>query len=225
MKKILYPVLSIFAMLAFAACSKNSSAPANSAYVMMWNGCVGTTSVDVKVDGKSVPNGTGIPYCGNSGYQFATANAAVSINYSLSSLGTPLANSSATMLTGQHYTMFCGGLVTAPRLLFTIDSITATSNDRAKIRLVNLSPDTLAANASAGSQIFAAGISSIQASQFVEVPAGGSEIKAGDPSNISTVISLGTQSLSAGKMYTLILSGTRNGTGQSALRLTLIGNN
>ncbi|MBS1689965.1 MAG: DUF4397 domain-containing protein, partial [Bacteroidetes bacterium] len=61
-------------------------------------------------------------------------------------------------------------------------------------------------------------------SSFTSVTPGSYTIKAGDPANISTVVSV-AQQIDAGKIYTVVLTGTLSGSGTSGLTLTVFKNN
>jgi len=165
-----------------------------------------------------------ISFRGNTGYKPVTSGSA-NIVYYLTNLGTPVSNVTSTLVTGGYYTAFSGGVITAPTFLLTTDDLTAPASGMAKIRFVNLSPDAQTVTAYAQTTAFATGVTSQSASAFFPVTAGAYEIKAGDPSNISTVISAGQQTLAAGKIYTVMLTGTATGSGVSGLQLTMLNNN
>ncbi len=225
MKKI----LSIFvvAAVAFAGCSKSSnSAPANSADVMFVNGCAGTASVYVTANTVNVPGTSNITFFNTSNYQYVTAGTE-SISFFVTSLGssTPLKTFSATFAANAHYSVFVGGLITNSTYLVTTDDLSAPPSGDAKVRFVNLSTDTLSENAAVGATSIATGITSMVAGSFISVPAGSYMVKAADPSNVSTGVSTTSLSFSAGKMYTVMLTGSLTGTGTSGLTLTVLNNN
>ncbi len=223
MKNILLS-LTALAIIGFASCKKSDNTPSNSASAMFVNGCTGTTNVNATSGTTSVSGASNIAFMKSSGYQYVTAGTD-SIAFVLTSLGTPLKTGIAALTANTHYSVFVGGLVTAPSFVVTTDDLSATTSGNAKVRFVNLSNDSLSETADVGSTAFATAIGSQSASSFSEVTAGSYTIKAGDPANISTVVSLGPTQLSAGKIYTVILTGTLTGTGTSGLTLTVIGNN
>ena len=216
-------MLFVTALMLYS-CSKNNNAPANSSGVMFVNGCAGT-NVDMKADGKLVQGATGIGFQKTSGYRYLTAGSAVNIAFYLVD-GTPLVSSAVNMTASKNYSIFTGGLVTSPTFLLVSDDLSSpTSSSNAKIRIVNLSHDSLNITAYAGTNSFASGVGINSASAFSQVQAGLYELKAGDPANISTVISAGNQMLSAGKIYTLLYTGSQSGSGLSALKISLVNNN
>ena len=223
MKKI-FLSFSILAIAGFSACKKSSPAPSNSAIVMFVNGSAGTSSIDVSTNNNKVQAATNLAFLVNSGYQYVTAGSE-NIAIVLTNLGTPLKSATANFTANAHYSVFAGGLVTNPSIVVTADDLAAPSSGNAKIRFVNLSNDALTETANIGTTAFATGITSQSYSSFSEVASGSYTIKAGDPSNISTVVSVGPSQLSAGKIYTVMLTGTLSGTSTSGLTLTIINNN
>lgn len=222
---------SFAALLCFAAivsatgCKKKENPPANAASVAFVNACAGTTGIDAKANGTIVSGAANIGFLGNSGYKGVTSGSAVTLAYFLTNVGTPVSSQSATLAAGAHYTAFCSGLLTAPSFLLTTDDLSAPSSSNAKIRLVNLSPDNMSLTASAHTTKFAEAVTSLKASSFYSIAAGSYDLQAGDYSQPGTVVVAGTQQLAAGKIYTLIMTGTINGTGPSALKITLLNNN
>ena len=225
MKNILLS-LSILTIVGFAACKKSNNPPPNDAHIMYVNGCAGTSNVNVTSNATAVPAATNMAFLKNSGYQGLTAGND-SIAFVLTNLGTPLKGGTTNFAANTYYSVFVGGLVTGPAFVVTTDDLSVPTSGNAKIRLVNLSSDALSETGNAGSIAFATGVTAETFSSFTEVAAGSYNIKAGDPSNISTVVGLGTGAtqLSAGKIYTVMLTGTLSGSGNSGLTLTLINNN
>ncbi len=223
MKNILF-ALSAMCMFSFVACKKEEKAPSNSARVMFVNGCAGTDKVNVTSNGNTIQAATNLAFLKQSGYQYVAAGSS-NITFMLANLGTPLKAGSTSFTAGTSYSVFAGGLITNPSIVFTTDDLAAPASGKAKIRFVNLSMDTLSETASANTTTFATGITSQSYSSFAEVAAGSYTIKAGDPADISTVVSTPSMQLDAGKCYTVILTGTMLGTGSSALVLTVITNN
>ena len=222
MKKILVSFSIVAVVVAFAACKKNNPAPSNNANVMFVNGCAGTSNINVTANSAAIA--TNLAFSANSGYQNISAGSD-NISFVLTSTGTPLVTATSTFTVNQHYSYFLGGLVnTSPSLLLT-DDLTAPGSGSVKIRLVNLSHDALSITGNAGATAFATGIASISGSSFTSIPAGTYVIKVGDPSNISSVVSVPSQNYSAGKIYTVIYTGTSTGTLTSALAVTVIANN
>ncbi len=228
MKTTPFFLLAIMAVSFFCGCKKGNPAPANSASVMFVNGCAGTLpGIDAKVDNVNVSGAANITFTGNSGYKYVKAGAAVTLGIYLTNSGTPVTAESVSITTNKHYSAFSAGLITSPSFLFTQDDMSAPASNTVKVRFVNLSKDTLSYTANAQNTVIGSGITSLKITSFAQVPAGNYELKAGDPSNINSFISTDpkTLSLAAGRIYTLMLTGTLAGTGASALKLTLVNNN
>jgi hypothetical protein len=193
---------------------------------MFVNGCAGTGSVYVTNGSTKVTGASNIPFAGTSGYQYTTAGSP-DITFYVSSLGgtDPLKSFTASFTAKTHYSVFVGGIITNSSYVVTADDLSAPSSGNAKVRFINLSNDTLSENVAANTTSIATGITSLQASSFTAITAGTYIIKAGDPANIGSVVSTASLSFSAGKIYTVILTGTLSGTGTSGLTLTVLNNN
>ncbi|GAA4462483.1 hypothetical protein GCM10023093_09170 [Nemorincola caseinilytica] len=226
MKRILLSSLVLSLLVSLHACKKKDNTTNTSTSVMFVNGCAGTLpGIDAKADDRNVSGALNLTFPSNSGYRLIGAGTSVKLDYYLTNVGTPVASKTVTIETGKHYSAFAGGIVTSPTFVFTTDDLTAPGSNGAKIRFVNLSPDGLNVTANAGNNVIDSAVTTMEVSPFREVIAGVYDLKAGDPSNLSTVVSLNTRTLAAGKIYTLMLTGTTSGTGVSALQLTLISNN
>lgn len=224
MKNTVYSILTLAVIALLPACSKNNSSPSTTANVMFVDGCAGTTNVDVSVNNTKISAATNLAFLKNSGYQ-QIIKGTDSISFVLSNLGTPLKSASSTFAVNSYYSVFVAGLITGSAIVITNDDLTVPTSGNAKIRFVNLSSDALSETANVGNTAIATVITSQGVSAFSQVAAGSYTIKAGDPSNINTVVSIGPQQLSAGKIYTIMLTGTLSGTASSGLTLTLINNN
>jgi len=228
MRKTLIALLFITAGISIVGCKKKDNGPSNTGSVMFVNGCAGTLpAIDVKINNANVSGALNISFPASSGYKVVSTGTAVNIGFFLTNVGTPISSQSVTVESGVSYTAFCAGLITQPAFLFTKDDMTPPSANNSRIRFVNLSKDNLNVTASAQTTNIGTDVKSLEVTKFIEVPAGSYELKAGDPSDISTVVSTDpkAQTLGAGKIYTLMLTGSKGGTSVSALKLTLISNN
>jgi hypothetical protein len=224
MNKILSTLLVGAMTIGIFGCSKKNNAPANSSPVMFVNGWSPTAKIDAKVNGVVVPGAEAIAFQRASGYKYVTAGPSVSMGFYVTDLGDPVINQTVSLKSGSNYSVFIGGRLTQPTFLLTLDDLSAPTSSNARIRLVNLSPDSLHLTASAGSN-FATNVGINSASVFTPVTAGQYDLKVVDPSNVSTAVILSSQMLNAGKIYTLMLTGSQSGTGNSGLKLTLLNNN
>jgi hypothetical protein len=226
MKRIILSLIPVLMFGMLFSCKKKDNAPADSASVLFVNGCAGTLpAIDAKVDDINVSGALNLPFTSNSGYKYIKAGASVNIAYYITNVGTPVINRSFNVVSGAHYSAFAGGLITNPSLVFTEDDMTAPASNSARIRFINLSPDAMSVTATASNTVIGADVTSMSVTSPINLTAGSFELKAGDPTNINTVVTAGSNTLAAGKIYTLMLTGSLAGTGVSALKLTLISNN
>ena len=227
MKKPLLAALLSVLCLAYG-CKKKDPPPANKANVMFVNGCAGSLpAIDAKANNANVDGALNMPFRTWSGYRYVTGGVPVEIAFYLTNVGTPVSKGSGTLSINSHYSAFCGGLITAPTFLLTQDTLTAPAQGMAKIRFVNLCNDNLAVDATAQGAVIGKGVRTREITSFIEIPAGNVELKAGDPTDISTVVATEptAQLLAAGKIYTMMLTGSTSGTGDSKLRLKVVNNN
>ncbi|MBA3828415.1 MAG: DUF4397 domain-containing protein [Taibaiella sp.] len=226
MKKIITGLLSVAVIAGMASCSKSSnSTPSNSAQVMYVNGCTGSQNVDGTSGGTKVSGAATIAYQKNSSYQSVTAGSNVALGFLLSSTQTSLASAMLSLTNGNNYSVYAGGVVTAPYVVYATDVLTSPAAGNAKVRFVNLCSDSLSVTANAGSIAIAANITRGSISDFKEIVAGSYSVKAGDPTNITTVADGGTQTFGQGKIYTVMYTGSKTGTTGAALAVTVIANN
>ncbi len=218
-------LLSFYCLGALAACHK-SNGPLNSANVMFVNGCMNTSSVSVKANSVNVEGASAIPFSASSGYVYVNAGTAVNLTFFRDNTGTPLANRAENISAPNHYTAFAGGDVSDPKYVFTTDDLTLPATGKAKLRFINLSPDNINETATVNDSIVAQGVSLNNVSGFCQLRAGKYTIGAFDPTN-STLLINATDSLTfkAGKIYTVMLTGSAAGSGNAGLNFSVINNN
>jgi hypothetical protein len=227
MKKLLFALLSISVLSTFNACKKSDSAPANNAIVMFVNAATGTSSVSVSANNKAVAAATNLGFTKSSGYQSVTAGSAVNVSFSAngSGLTTPLISGTPALTAGTHYSIFVGGIFTAPSFVITTDNLTPPTGSNVKIRFVNLSSDNLNASCFIGNTKLDSNISYQGFSPFIEISPVTDKVTMLDPIAPTNTAQLLNQSFGPGKIYTVILTGSAAGTGAAQLGLTIIGNN
>ncbi len=224
MKKIIL-LLTGFAT-AFTSCTKSNNGPSTQASVMFVNGCAGTTNIYAQVNGKTAAGAASLGFLSNSGYQNVTASANVPINFIINNLGTPLSSGTPSLTAGNHYSVFAGGLITGPSFVVTTDNFLSLTSGNAAVRLINLSNDTLNESFFVGSQKLDSNISYTLSTPFIQITAtAGVQVLIQDPAKPTKIAELSSQAFSAGRNYTIILTGSSSGTGASALALTVIDNN
>ena len=109
---------------------------------MFVNGCVGTTSTALAVNGANLSNATTIAYLGNSGYQPVTAGN-TTLNATLTGVGS-LGSVTANLTANDNYSVFECGTVLADSIIIVNDAMPAASATYAYARVVNTSSDTSA---------------------------------------------------------------------------------
>ena len=225
MKKISLLVSAIAIAAIFSACTKNKTGPNTNASVMFVNGCAGATGIYTKVNGTNV-GPSNIGFFGKSDYLNVTAGTAnISFYLNGAASGTLLSSGAPALTANTHYSIFVGGIITSPAFVTVTDDLAAPTSGNAKIRFINLSSDNLNSSFSVGVQTLDSNIVYTECSPFYQVTAGNYTLKGGDPSNISTIATIPGAVLAAGKMYTVMLTGSQTGTATSALTLTLLNNN
>jgi len=238
MKKTILSFSAIILITLFGACTKSdSNSPVTTASVMFVNGTTGSTPENAEANGTSVSGASNIAFQGSSGYQNITAGSSVNISLILANSNLTLGSSSISLTAGDSYSIFSGGAINSPAFVYTNDDLSAPASGQAKIRLINLSPDSLSLTGSlknintGDTATLASGIGKITAtgstsiSAFFPLAAGTYKLVVADPLNyLGSSASISTQTLNAGKIYTVIYTGTATGTGTSAYTLTVINN-
>ncbi len=221
----LLPVCYAVIGISFLTACHKTTAPVNSANVMFVNGCVSAGTVSAKANSVTVSGATNISFLMSSGYQYVTAGSEVNLTFFEGSTGTPLASRAENIAASGHYSVFAGGIAGAPDYLFTTDDLSSPASGNAKVRFVNLSPDNLNETATANDTIITQGISGNTASGFFQLRAGSYYLDAFDPLNRNAIVPADTVVFVAGRIYTVLLTGTGSGTLTTNLQLSLINNN
>lgn len=226
MKKIFVAILGFAAIGSISSCKKDDNSSPTTAKVMFYNGSIGTNNIDGTVNAAKVSSATNIAFLNKTGY-VDVATGAVSVGYLLTATQTTLVNFAQNLSVGKYYSAFCGGIVNAPTLVFTTDDLTSPTSGNAKIRLVNLSPDSLneAMYIGTNNTPLIQNVSAQTASAFSETPAGTVKITLQDPSKPTQQVTLNNQNLASGKIYTIVLTGTATGIGTAALTPNVVNNN
>ena len=218
----------VVAGIAFSGCSKKHGS-SNTAAVNLVNACAGTsTGIYTKVNSNYTGPGN-MAYCATSGYQSVPAGSADNVNFYLSD-GTPLSSGTPTFSANGNYSIFVGGIITGPSFVVVSDDLAAPSSGKAKVRFVNLSSDNFNESfyVGVGTAALDSNIGYTVATPFHEITATtGIQVLIQDPANITYYQQIASQPLAAGKIYTIMLTGTSTATsgGASVLKLTVINNN
>ena len=225
MKKALLSLSVLTVIIAFSACKKKDVAPPNTANVMFVNGCAGTNNVDVYINNVKQNNASNIGFLKNSGYQSINSGSGINIAFLLTQQGTPLSNSTQTLNVSAHYSAFTAGLVTGTSLVFTTDDINTPTAGKAKVRFINLSSDNLKTSCYVGTTKLDSNIGYQAYTPFYEVTATTTKVAMIDQNILTNSGQINSQQLSAGKIYTFMLTGTASGVSTSVLTLSVINNN
>jgi len=231
MKKLLLSYFILFVVIAFTACKKKDTTPSNTAKVMFVNGCAGAAAIDVAANSVNVPGATNIAFQKTTGYRTLTAGAGINIGVSINASGliTPLISSSVSLAVNNTYSVFIGGIFTKPNFLTTQDDMTAPVAGYCKIRFVNLSSDTLNENFYISSVKIDSNVGYASATPFRQVVVSPTPVNVlvQDPVHPTKIAQLDNQTFAAGKIYTIILTGTSTAaaSSSSALKLLVIPNN
>jgi Domain of unknown function (DUF4397) len=222
----LFSVAVLVGILA-SGCSKSDNTPASTTNVMFVNGCIPSTSlafnVDGTVNGSAVSGATGIALLHNSGYK-QVATGADSISFVSS--GAVVLGKSTTTAANTSYSVFLGGSGFAPAFILTTDDLTAPASGNIKIRYANLSPQNLNESCYYGNTKLDSNVAYLTVTPFFQVSAATANILMQDPANPTVFpTNLQNQVFTAGKIYTVMLTGLSTSSGSSALTYTLINNN
>jgi hypothetical protein len=229
MKKIL---LFALPLLTFISCGRKDDDPTPTptpqpagAKVMYVHACVSAGLLKVSVNDTLLTTITGLDYLANSGYVAVKPGASQKSTFVIQNSNVPLASTTANLALNNNYSIFATGIVTNPSSLVVFDDLTAPAAGTAKIRFINLSPDTLNETVYVDNNTIDSNVVYKESTNFIQVNAGTYNIIAQDPKKVPQSKTLSNQQLTAGKIYTLILRGTANGSGNATLDLTLITNN
>ena len=231
MKKLPLLVAALLAICSFQSCKKTeivTPAPAHQAQIMFVNGCSGTTQLAASFSGKALTDdgAKSIGYMGNSGYQYVALDSlypAVPVTFIKS--GASFVTTSFPCLENVHYSAFAGGTSTTPTITFTPDIFDGMGSGNAKLRFVNLAGNVNNLTFELGNENLFTGINSAVSTPFTEVSAGEKNFKVYDPNNLNaTQVLFALRKLEAGKYYTVLYSGTANGSGNAILQLSLYNN-
>lgn len=106
------------------------------------------------------------------------------------------------------------------------DDVTPPSSGKSKVRLANFSEDTMSYDfyVSGAGKIDSA-VSYGMATPFTEVTAGDNNVIIQDPNHVADQITISPQHFAAGKIYTIMVTGSKTYTGVGLIKTTVIANN
>lgn len=138
-----------------------------------------------------------------------------------------LASADLNLVDKTNYTAFLAGNVATANIVLVADDLTAPAAGRAKVRFVNLSPDETKLDIRViGGNKVAVGRDYKSVSNFIEVDPGVVKYEVLNNQDNSTVLfNMPDFTFDAGKIYTIWIKGTSNGTGESALGANILEHN
>ncbi len=225
LRRFLYAALGF--SLVMGSCNKTTVTPASTASMMFVNGCIPSTALafnaDAYINSTAVSGASGIAILKNSGYK-AVAVGTDSVTFNTS--GAVIAGGSLATTLSSSYSAFLGGSAYSPFVILQSDDLSAPATGNVKIRFVNLSPQNLNESCYYGTTKVDSNVAYKSITPFFQVPAGTVNILMQDPANPTMFpTNLQSQTFTAGKIYTVMITGLWANTGSTGLTYTLINNN
>ena len=218
-------VLFVSVSILCFSCKKHSDTQPNVKFnVMFVNGCIGMTYMYGSVDGKMITVDNDLPFLTNTGYQIITTDSVLNFGYQIP--GSYGSGENIIFTAGQSYSVFLGGSLTSGvDFSYSHDDLSPPAAGMAKVRFINLSVDSLNLNCFISGQKLDSNVSFGIITPFSQIAAttSGDAVFLQDPSRPESAM-LSGQSFESGQIYTVMLTGTLNGTLTSQLALTVINN-
>jgi len=219
MKRIL--VFALGASLFIGACKKNddddNAQP--KARVMFVHGALDADSLRGRVNTTNIRT---IAFKTNSGYSSVDAANNATLDFVFPGSGSVFGATTQNLVANNSYSVFAGGSATMKITVATSDDLTAPPAGKAKVRLVHL-------GSGMGNAVFYVGGMTIDSNVAMGTVTAFKEVNAGTVNvtvaALPAVDALNPFTISAGKIYTFIFTGTSTGSGNSAPDLISITNN
>ncbi len=229
-RKLLYFCTAICSVVLFASCSKDETEA--SASIMFVNVSPNGANIDASVGGSVVASN--IAYPNNSGYK-TVATGTQNIKVTQSTGGAEVLNGSFSFESGAYYSFYVVDSSHERKATIVRDDLSAPSAGKAKIRILHLAPDAPAVNISitgsgsaaitSNNRTFNDVATNAAFGSFTEVDAAGLTIQANSVATTTNIFTLPVATLTAGKIYTIIIKGFPTGTGTQQLGLQVIQHN
>lgn len=222
---VLFSFLALFAT-AIMACKKDKPTPiTGSANVMAVHASADAKAADFYL-GDTKINTAAIAYGANTNY-VSTPSGSRKAEFRATENNAVLASATADLVKDKNYSIFFAGAVAAADVVIVGDDLTAPPAGKAKVRFVNLSTDNTKVDfkLKEGGKL-ATGADYKSVSNFLEVNPGNLtyEILKSDDNSV-ILYTTPALTIEAGKIYTVWLKGSTNGTGDAALGTNLIVHN
>lgn len=222
MRKILLLAIGVSCFMASCKKDKDDSPDPSKARVMFLNATLGVDTVQVK-SGSDVLVNSLLPFV-SSGYRDLTPGE-TKISFVQPQTNIELSSTTHNFTANNYYSVFSGGSISQLSTLIISDDLSAPETGKAKVRLVNLAVENLNETFYIGSEEIASNIGNLSYSPFRPVSAGTYNLLVQDPANPTKIAQLSGQKLEPGKIYTVVVSGSFTGSGNAALKLTVLNNN
>ncbi len=229
MKKMTY---LLFAATVFvASCKKDPETPpptpeTPTAKVKFTNATVNSGTLGVKVNDVAVTDAQSLNFLTSTGYLKTTYGAGTKVSFVYPNTGSIFKEMTMDLTASSSYSAFVGGeLPTDISMIIINDDLTVPPSGKAKVRFVNLSVDNLNMSFFIGGPKLDSNIAYKAFTPFREINSGAQNVLVQDPANPGYYQTINAQQFTAGKIYTIVLTGKSGGTGDATPKLTLINNN
>lgn len=205
----LFFLASMVSLVAFAACDKDddgSPKPTGSGKVALLNAAFGADSLNLFVDAKKASKKL-LGYSDSLNYiDVTTGDRAFEIK---GKDDKSLLKKSIAVEKDRNYSLLATNSKDGKTFEFVqvTDDLTAPKTDKAKVRLIHLSPDAGKLNLVTGETKLAENIAYKNASAFKEVDAKKTSFDIVDPEAEETVLTVNNLELTKGKIYTIWITG------------------
>lgn len=223
----LFSLLVMLSFSIFSACDKNESKQTivhgNSSNVMTVHASPDASTVSFYLGDTKITN-TALSYGDHTTY-VSTPSGKKKAEFRGGDTNTAIASSDLDLVDKKNYTIFLAGPVAAASVIAVEDDLAAPGAGKAKVRFVNLSPDDAKLDIRVkGGDKLATSREYKSVSNFVDVNPGAVTYEVLDQA--STVLFTSQEfNLQEGKIYTIWIKGSANGTGDAALGTRLIQHN
>lgn len=229
MKKI--TCLLFAATVLMASCKKDDPAPTPTpteqptAKVKFTNATVNTSTIAVRINDVALADAQALNFLTTTGYLKTAYGANTKVSFVFPNTGSVF-KEMTTNLGADTYSAFLGGeLPTDVSMIVINDNLTAPAAGKAKVRFVNLSIDNFNMSFFVGGPKLDSNIAYMGYTPFREVSSGAQNVLVQDPANPGYFQTINGQEFTAGKIYTIILTGKNGGGGDATPKLTVITNN
>lgn len=232
MKKMF--LLLAASIVTMAACKKsdsNGNTPEiNAAKVMFVHTVLNASdTVHIKANDELIAGVSGLTYGTKTNYVNVEPGQ-VELSFEFANTGIELMKTTADLTDKQHYSVFLTGSPGNTRLSMVSDDLSAPATGNAKVRFVNLtgtgSSSEMKLTTYVGNQTISQDLSMGDVSDFHEVKAGTYDISFADITQAPPFThEISDEVLSAGKIYTFVIYGLKDGSGAVAIKTMVIKNN